>query len=164
MKILALTDLHGNMHALRLMEHLAREADLVILAGDITHFGREKEMQQVIGQLLPMNVNIFAVSGNCDHPGAEQYLSDAGIALNLMCRPHGGIYFAGLSGSLPCPGRTPQEYSEEEFLQKLDALSTEIKKPFLFISHQPPFHTLNDRVTSGHHVGSRAIRRFIEMH
>jgi len=34
--------------------------------------------------------------------------------------------------------------------------------PSLMVSHQPPYGTLNDQVSPGFHVGSKAIRGFIE--
>jgi Icc-related predicted phosphoesterase len=37
-------------------------------------------------------------------------------------------------------------------------------KPLLFVSHQPPYATMNDQVSPGCHVGSKSIRKFIEMH
>lgn len=44
----------------------------------------------------------------------------------------------------------------------LAALSRGIKRPFVFVSHSPPWGTPLDLLASGLHVGSLSIRRFIE--
>ncbi|MEW6672803.1 MAG: metallophosphoesterase [Thermodesulfobacteriota bacterium] len=44
----------------------------------------------------------------------------------------------------------------------LDRLSEVIDRPFIFVSHSPPHNTPLDVLENGLHVGSRAVRRFIE--
>lgn len=44
----------------------------------------------------------------------------------------------------------------------LTHLSKLIQRPFVFVSHSPPYETPLDLVTAGQHVGSAAVRRFIE--
>ena len=44
----------------------------------------------------------------------------------------------------------------------LAKLSGQIDRPFIFVAHCPPFDTPLDMLSSGVHVGSIAIRRFIE--
>lgn len=44
----------------------------------------------------------------------------------------------------------------------LDRLSQKIERPFIFVSHSPPYDTPLDLLANGLHVGSRAIRHFIE--
>ena len=99
------------------------------------------------------NPNILAVAGNCDFPVVETYLKHANIDIHRKIIRFDKYVIAGISGSLPCPGTT-----------WLDELSTQIKddEPFIFVPHQPPSETLNDEVKKGMHVGSQAIRRFIQ--
>jgi Icc-related predicted phosphoesterase len=44
----------------------------------------------------------------------------------------------------------------------LDRLSYQIDRPFIFVAHCPPYDTPLDVLSSGAHVGSISIRRFIE--
>lgn len=44
----------------------------------------------------------------------------------------------------------------------LNRLSQSIRRPFIFVSHCPPYQTPLDLVGAGRHVGSVAVRRFIE--
>jgi Icc-related predicted phosphoesterase len=162
MNIIALTDLHGKKNILTTLAPELESADLLLLCGDNTHFGKQKEMEEIILQLRSKIPAIYAVTGNCDYPEAEKYLAAEGISLNASLIKHAGYTLVGLSGSLPCPGRTPNEYSEEEYEAILGALSIPAGEPLLMVSHQPPFNTLNDAVSPDFHVGSKSIRKFIE--
>jgi Icc-related predicted phosphoesterase len=44
----------------------------------------------------------------------------------------------------------------------LERLSERVDRAFVFVSHCPPFQTPLDMISGGQHVGSLAIRRFIE--
>lgn len=162
MKIIALSDLHGKTKTLPLLTEYIKAADLVLLCGDITHFGRGPEIAGIINTLRQMNPQILAVSGNCDYPQVEVFLQAEKISLNANVVRYGQFAFAGLSGSLPCPGKTPNEYSEEEYEILLGNLEMPPDLPLILVSHQPPYGTLNDQVSPGVHVGSKVIRQFIE--
>jgi Icc-related predicted phosphoesterase len=164
MKIVALTDLHGNVERLDGLAPAIAGADLVILSGDITHFGGEREALAVVNAVRGINANICAVPGNCDYPGVLAFLEREGLSVHERVREFGGFQIAGVGGSLRCPGRTPNERTEEEFGDALAKLAKNLKKgaPLVFVSHQPPRDTLCDLARGGLHVGSVAIRRFIE--
>ena len=162
MIIITLTDLHAHTGVLPALSKQLRSADLILLSGDITHFGHKKEMAGIIDLFRSFNLSLFAVSGNCDYPDAEEFLTEENISLNGLTREFQGHAFYGLSGSLPCPGKTPHEYSEEEFEVFLRDLPFVPGLPQIMVSHQPPYDTINDQVSPGVHVGSKSIRRFIE--
>jgi len=164
MNIVALTDIHGDTNQLTSVEGELSSADMVLLVGDITHFGRIEDAEKVIRSVRRFNDQVFAIAGNCDFPEVNDYLENEDIDLHGKCRSIKGISFIGIGGSLPCPGRTPNELSENAFSALLDravsGLTSEM--PGILVSHQPPFGTLNDTVGGGDHVGSKAIRTFIE--
>jgi len=163
MEIVAITDIHGKIKELELLEKAVSSADILFLCGDITHFGKEKEIKEIIDILKQYNSNIIAVTGNCDHHEVEKYLVYNGISVNCRIKETDEFYITGLSGSLPCPGTTPNEYSEEEYEAVLEAINIPDDKPLVMLTHQPPHKTKNDKVFLGLHTGSRAIRKFIEM-
>jgi len=162
MTIFNMTDLHGSLTYLGIARSEIAAADLVLITGDITNFGGRREAKAVIEAIADLNSNVLAVSGNCDRPEVEEYLRELGIALDGTPRRVGVITFAGLSGSLPGPIGTPNTFSEEELTASLERIETDLKGPLVLVSHQPPFDTSADRVLSGRHVGSRAVRLFIE--
>jgi uncharacterized protein len=162
--ILHLTDIHGTYHLINEIRKIISEADLVVISGDITHFGGEKQARKIIDKIRHINQNIFAVSGNCDYPEVEEFLQAEGISLHRKFVKYSGFIMTGLSGSLPCPGSTPFEFSENEFSEWLEkmSLNNDPETLLLFISHQPPYNTVNDDLGNGVHVGSRSVRKFIE--
>jgi uncharacterized protein len=164
MKIIALTDLHGKQSVIPALSKQISAADLVLLGGDITHFGRLAEMAEIIRHFYVYHSAIYGVTGNCDYPDAESLITEKGITLNNVIREFRDVNLFGISGSLPCPGKTPHEYTEEEFKAMLDLQIIPEDKPLIMVSHQPPYKTLNDQVSDGRHVGSKNIRLFIERH
>ncbi len=163
MRLIVLADIHNCLDYLGSVAGELAAADVVLIAGDITTFGGQPQANTVIGALEAHNPTILAVHGNCDLPTVEEYLDVCEIALDYRCVKVKGLAFAGLGGSLPAPGSTPNESSEDVFEDRLEKLKEEVRTagPFVFVSHQPPWGTRLDAVET-RHTGSRAIRRFIE--
>jgi len=169
LRILCIADLHGAAHQIAPIIEDAGSVDLILLAGDITHFGKRREAEAILA-LLPASISTLAVPGNCDHPEIDELLNERAIGLHGQRRISCGYPFIGLGTSLPCPGRTPYESTDEQLGHILDdavAFPEAINhnsSPFLLLTHQPPFRTCNDRAFLGKHVGSKRIRTFIEHH
>lgn len=164
MLIVAVSDIHGDAAGIERLAPQLAESDLVLVSGDVTNFGGRREAAAVMGRLANHARRILAVPGNCDKPEVGAWLTEQGLNLDGRAVNIEGLWFAGLGGSLPCPGRTLLEYSEEELGTTLDSVWGEIKKgqPFALLCHQPPQGTKVDRVLGGLHVGSVRIRKFIE--
>jgi Icc-related predicted phosphoesterase len=162
--ILHLTDIHGAENSITEIGNEIQNADIVILSGDITHFGNSRDVASIIETISSFNKKIFAVSGNCDYKEVDNYLTEYGINLHRRVIETDRYTFCGLGGSLPCPGYTPFEYTDSEANSWLSEMKDKIKskKPMIFVSHQPPSNTKNDRLTNGKHVGSISIRNFIQ--
>lgn len=162
MIIIALADIHGKLDHLPEVANDLRGADLVLIAGDITNFGNRADAQMILSQLRQYNTNILAVSGNCDPVGVDEYLSDEGVNIGGKCIEKDGICFAGLGGSLPCHGLTPNEMPEQRFFESLASVESKLTSSrFIFVSHQPAWDCRIDRC-GDKHSGSEAIRSFIE--
>jgi len=166
MIVIALPDIHGEVSRVREISSELAEADVVLLVGDITHFGREREAQQVVDLIRSGNPRVLAVPGNCDYPDVEDYLIREGLSIHRRNAVLDGVGFVGVGGSLICPGRTPNEASEDDFEQYLAESVSELPPdvPLVLVAHQPPFETVNDMTNIGKHVGSRSVRGFIERH
>jgi Icc-related predicted phosphoesterase len=162
--VVGVTDIHGNVAALDKMSGAFEEADVVLLTGDLTHFGRRADAADVIGAARRHNPNVLAVAGNCDYPEVDRYLDSAGVGLGSQNRLIDGVAFIGAGGSIPCPGRTPNELSEAELGRCLEIACTDLPHglPLVMVCHQPPLDTAVDVARRGVHVGSRAVREFVE--
>lgn len=163
MKIIALSDIHGKTASFASLGDTLLSADLILITGDITHFGGKEALSPILDEIKKFNGSILAVFGNCDLPEVENGLQDAGIALHRRQVSAGGIVLAGLGGSLPCLGKTPNEFGEETLKKMLEdpCFSSLPQGGFVFVTHQPPCNTKTDKAWAGGHVGSRSIRDFI---
>jgi len=163
MIVVAITDVHGNAGALAPFAGAFEAADVVLITGDLTHFGRRPEAAAVVDVVRGCNPNVLAVPGNCDYPEVSGYLDGEGIGLHGASRIVDGVAFLGVGASLPCPGRTPGEMEEAEFAALLKAAADGLDPdlPWVLVCHQPPHDTALDAVRGGLHVGSRSVREFI---
>lgn len=156
MKILALADLHGQG-----VKAERNDLDLIVVAGDITAFGGYDEAREVLKPLVESKIRLIGVPGNCDYQGVADYLTEIEANIDQREIEINGFTFIGLGGSNFTPCNTPNEHTDEEFRQNLN-LRTDTDKRLVLISHAPPYKTKLDRVLSGEHVGSKAVREFIE--
>jgi hypothetical protein len=166
MIVIGLADVHGNIASIKRMNDILEIADIILLVGDITNFGRQAEIKQVFTSVIHNMQKIRAVSGNCDYPEVDEWLSAQNVNLHGKGEKCNGIGFVGLGGSLITPFQTPNELTEDEIEHCLTKGYSQIPSniPTILVSHQPPFKTKCDRISSGDHVGSFAVRRFIEKH
>ena len=95
MTICVLSDIHGSTAHLKALGPKLSKADLVILAGDLTHFGDKKEVKRVLAEIQAYNSNIIAVHGNCDTKEAADYMLDKGISIHGTTKEIDGVTFAG---------------------------------------------------------------------
>lgn len=78
MRIAAVGDLHCKADSVgmirQILDGVDREADILILAGDITNMGLEKEMEVLLDDLKWFSMPIVAVVGNHDHESNKNEL------------------------------------------------------------------------------------------
>lgn len=163
MDVLVLTDIHGDLQALARVAKLGLRPDLLLVSGDLTHFGGAAEAAEVVAALRRLCPELLAVAGNCDLPEVEGYLGAEGINLHGRAVERGGLVFAGLGRGLASPFKTPNEVPEPAFAAALAELAEALPagRPFVLLTHQPPLDTLNDTLPNGLHVGSQSLRGFI---
>src|SRR5215831_1172404 len=115
MRIAAAADLHftpQNYDRIREpMSHVREEADVLVLAGDLTNFGKPEEMQSLLNALVRLRVPIVAVLGNHDYESGQQeelmkMMTDEGIkVLDGSSYEKDGVGFAGTKGFIGGFGR-----------------------------------------------------------
>lgn len=155
MKILALTDIHGQIRNISQLADVAAGCDAIVLAGDITDFGDYHDACSVISALGHFGIPVLGVCGNCDFPPVQDALAREGE--NLVQRPVeiNGIVFKGL----PFYRR-----QDEPVIELPRSPSGTCEKKLVLVTHQPPWHTRVDRTLLGRHTGNLAIRDCIEMY
>jgi Icc-related predicted phosphoesterase len=165
---LAIGDVHDNgMEALAAIPELAG-ADGLIITGDITNIGGVREAERVLNAARRHVPVVAAQIGNMDRAEVADLLNREGINIHAAARALApGLAAIGIGGSTPTPFGTPSEFPEASYTAWLDACWPEAKKladQVLLVSHNPPKNTRCDVVGAGMHVGSEAVRAFIEKH
>lgn len=163
MRILAFTDIHSTYK--RVFEIINSEkSDLVIIGGDLTNVGTVQEVESVIRQLKTLTPNLLCIAGNMDLPHHDDILCKMNVSMHGKGLIINELGIFGVSGAPVSPLRTPYEIEEVVIAEKLaegykDVHKAKIK---ILVSHAPPYGTKVDIVHSGFHVGSSAVRDFIE--
>ncbi len=115
MRIAALADIHFSPQSYDrirdIMGRLRDEADLLIMAGDLTNYGKPEEMESMLASIMRIRIPIVAVLGNHDYEsGQADQLSKMMIAegvklLDGSGYERDGVGFAGTKGFVGGFGR-----------------------------------------------------------
>jgi len=163
MIIIALADIHGSANYLGSACEALGKADLVLVAGDLTNFGGAGKAKKIVEELRLCNERVYAISGNCDLPAVDGYLTKEQVNLDCNCVEVDGVNFVGVSGSSSGCKIFSHKPDEERFARAFEVIEGRISDDrFVLITHQPAWGTNLDVAASGQHAGSRAIRAFIE--
>jgi len=108
MRIAATADLHFSPQSYdRIREPLSRvrdEADVLVIAGDLTNYGRPEEMESLLNGLVRLRIPIVAVLGNHDYEAGREdelirLLASEGVkVLDGTGYERDGVGFAGTKG------------------------------------------------------------------
>lgn len=158
MKLLALSDLHGDYSHVKSIRDKAGDFDAVLIAGDLTDFGPDEKALELLAMFQKP---VLAVPGNCDKPSLLGILDKDENTINLHNSVHEfqGLNFIGLGGSNPTPFNTPFELSEKKIGEYVGTLLSRLNGRIILLSHAPPRNTA-DRLPHGN-VGSEALARYL---
>jgi len=165
MRILAFTDVHSAYG--KVDEILSAESafDVILIGGDLTTNGTRDEAESAMRQFQRHGKPLLLVAGNMDPPALEETFKLQGVSINGGGVTINGIGFFGVSAAPFSVLKTPYEISEDEITRRAEAgwIHVEHATRKIFVPHAPPFNTALDRIFSGKHVGSTAVREFIEL-
>jgi len=164
MRILAVADLHGNLRALDAILAEAPPVDVVVLAGDITHFGPVRVVDTLIRRCSRLGP-VVAVGGNCDGPDVALRLKELGGSVHADAREVLGATFYG-AGSAQRWRSLTWEVGEDVLAGWLAQARARAESlagggPRVLVSHAPPYGVC-DRSHAGHPGGSTAVRNAVE--
>jgi len=155
---LLIADLHGQYE--KLDSFLNLNYDMVIISGDITHFG-PKEQALMVTSLI--DVPCFVVPGNCDPRDILEVFEDSSaVSLHGSALTLGKLSLVGLGGSNPGPFQCPFVLTEVEIDEILsNAISVMDRNMYnVLVSHAPPKGTLD--YINNQHVGSASIAKHMK--
>jgi Icc-related predicted phosphoesterase len=159
-RLLIFSDIHNDRQALQRLMNV--DADYYFAAGDLVSWARgldkmAEPMQRRAERMYVLPGNHESERNIADFCERHGFVNFHGGTLDI-----GGTHVAGLGYSTPTPFNTPGEYSEEEMAARLQKFAE--WQPSVLICHAPPLDTDLDRIRTGLHAGSRAVREFIEQH
>lgn len=163
MRLLGITDLHDSRAALERILAAAGPVDLILLGGDLTNFGSPAGAEKLVRQAQATGTKVLAVAGNCDSAEIDRRLVELEVSLAGRGLIHEGVGLHGLSAMPPWRGDMYQ-LTEEELAEALRAGYAQIGgvEHHVLLSHPPPHGGTLDRTSMGKHVGSTALRSFID--
>jgi hypothetical protein len=171
MEILVISDIHNDIeNMINYMDKVSLlNFDVIVCPGDFTDvppkgFGPEDVTRLILEEFKTLNKPILAVPGNLDGK-IIKLLEEEGVSIHGTGKIIGGVGFYGFGGA-KTPFNTSFEPSEEEIEAGLKRGFEKLKgtKARVQITHSPPVGTKLDVVYTGAHVGSNAVRKFIEMY
>ncbi len=166
MKVLAVSDFHGSMEASRKTASKAEKthADVIVVSGDITHFGSVQDARELLLPLVKLQLPVFFVPGNCDPPSLTEINMKNARCIHGSCETYDNAIFAGVGSCPITPFYTPFEVTEESIMVLLNQSTMQCRPRswLILVSHTPPKNTKLDAAFIGEHVGSSSVRKYIE--
>lgn len=158
MKLLIFSDIHQDWQALERV--LDKQADLYICLGDFTQAGSGFA---TAGDLFSQKgEKLWVINGNSESLEDIKRLAETHGVTDFTGQvfKKGRWNLAGLGGCNMTPFNTPGDVKETELEKRLKIFKG-LKNLVLF-THVPPKNTKIDYISSGMHVGSSAVREFID--
>ena len=171
MKVLVISDIHGNTENIEKLADKFGQADFVLFGGDFSKFGDTKTAKPALESLTKRHESIFAVLGNCDEKDFISEIEEADISVQGSMVFHDDFIIAGSGGGSKFTGETPFERDEQELCDDFKIVKDSIGQigdkdghvnNLILIMHNPPKDTKTDTISNGMHVGSELLRKFIE--
>jgi len=158
MKILAFTDHHGSPDDLRQVESKAKQADIIVCAGDFTIF--EHQMEYNLEKMNQLPKKVLLIHGNHEDEETVRIYSKQYKNLEFI---HGAYHdtgthvFIGYGGG----GFATTDKRFEEMAKKFPKIMQGRKT--ILVVHGPPHGTKLDLLTEGY-VGNKSFTKFIVDH
>ena len=169
---IAFGDVHEQVGMLTRIPDLAG-ADGVIVSGDLTNRGGQDTARRVLGAIKATNPTLYAQIGNMDTEAVAREIGAQGFNLhrNIVNLTEGtsepDLCLFGIGMSTFTPFGTPSEVSDDQLGQWLDQMERGLKEKagqcakLVAVIHDPP-HGVRLDLVGGSHVGSKAVRAFLE--
>ncbi|MAF99099.1 MAG: hypothetical protein CMH61_00660 [Nanoarchaeota archaeon] len=161
MKLLALSDVHGDVHWMKSMAEKAEEekVDLVLLCGDLSNEDEIESVEGLIGPFKKKNLDVAIIPGNHEGMATTNFLIEKYGLKNL----HGYSLKFGDIGIFGCGYANigMHQLSEKQFLETLRKSHDQLKnvKKKVMVTHLHPEESI---IGLNMFPGSTGIRQAIE--
>lgn len=164
MRIAYVVDVHNRFESVERVARPLGPLDLLVVGGDITTAGTPDDAARAVESWRPLAPRLLALAGNMDSPAIEARLGELDVALDARGVVFGDVGVFGVSAAPRSPLHTPYELEDAELERRIEAGYADVRncRITIFCPHAPPRGTACDRLGSGEHVGSTAVRAFVE--
>ncbi len=164
MRIAYVVDVHDRFDTVPQALAATGPVDVLVVGGDITTLGSPEDAEQAIELWRPLAPCLLAVAGNMDSAAIDARLVELGVSIDGRGVVLGDVGIAGVSAAPHSPLQTPHEIPDREFAARAAAGLEVVKecRVRILCPHAPPHGTACDRLRSGEHVGSPALRALVE--
>jgi len=164
MRILYVVDVHDRFDAVPRALAEIGPVDVLVVGGDITTFGLPDDAERAIESWRPLAPRLLAVAGNMDSPAIDARLVELGVSIDGRGVVLDDVGISGVSAAPHSPLHTPHEIPDADLGRRGAAGLDEVSgcRVRIFCPHAPPHGTACDRLRSGEHVGSPALRALVE--
>ena len=162
MKILAFTDIHGSLHAIKRIEQKVKSQnpDLLVCAGDISIF--EHGIIGILRRLNRLNREIVMIHGNHEDDSTFRKLQTLFKNIIFIHKKHfikGNLLFIGYGGGgFSIVDKEFEKIGNSQFKQ---TIKNNHDKKIVLVTHAPPYRTKLDKLVDGH-CGNKSIKQFVE--
>jgi len=169
MNILVVSDIHNDIESMmRYIDKISLlDFNVVVCPGDFTDIAPKGFTKIDIGKIIieelrGLNKPLVVLPGNQDKELIPMFEEEK-ISIHGKGKIIDKVGFYGFGGAAT-PFNTSLEPNEEEIKVGLERAYGEVKdsKIRVQVTHNPPARTKVDAISSGAHVGSEAVRKFIE--
>ncbi|MBI2652263.1 metallophosphoesterase [Candidatus Woesearchaeota archaeon] len=162
MKILAFTDIHGSLLALKRIEQKVKikNPDLLVCAGDISIF--EHGIVRLMKRLEQLNRKILVIHGN--HEDSSTFIKYSKLFKNIIFIhknyfiKNNSLFLGYGGGGFSMADRQFEKTAQNKFKK---IINKNKDKKIILITHAPPYKTKLDKLVGGH-AGNKSIRHFVE--
>jgi len=157
MKIVVFADPHENLVAIKEVEKKAKDADLIVCAGDISIF--EQELEAFLFRINKIGKTVLLIHGN--HEGAQitetlcQGLKNL-VFIHKKIHQIGNHSFIGFGGG----GFDDVDLDFEKFIEKNKSKINPSDK-LILVTHGPPYGTKLDLIGK-RHCGNKSYTKYIK--
>lgn len=160
MKIVAVSDLHSNKDLY--WELWKKSGDILIIAGDLTHLGREFEMTSALDQIQTMNFkHKIIVFGNHEKEANYDYYKQKYPDLIFLNNETTEVEGLKIYGSPYCKRFLSWGYpydTQEECIDK----TIPKENIDIIVCHEPPSHKNLSYVNKDLDIGNNELRKYLE--
>lgn len=162
MNILAFVDIHGSVKALEKVEEKAKDADILVCAGDMSMF--EQGLDILLGRLNNTGKTVLMIHGNHETPEVLKRVCerfDKIVFIHKKTYIKDDTMFIGYGGG-------GFSLADERFERFAEGVTKDIKKDkkgkknlkIVLVTHAPPYGTKLDFLDE--YSGNKSIRSFVE--